>query len=607
MRRLGMGLFVLAWTVLLAPAARAAPCPNCFAVFLIPDTQWYTWAGTFGTTPADHLDLVTRYVCANRTSWAEPSTGKEMPILMVLQGGDMIQGGTAAAVAGQWDVLSDAFDNLDACSPVVPYVLAIGNHETEPRNFYQASTTSFQDHFGEGRWASYACSDPSDCDWDAGEWFVGGGDTVVANSRNNIDDWEAVLTNVVDGLFVPGDTIEWGVDGVGVVQAWQNGAKRLNFYKLSGSDPVLTDIVTTQGGGASGEIASGLVLEFTGTGPPTNEPGRHRVAAVRAPNGQRWLFMALELGFDMPPAIHPNENDDSAYLKNVLDDYAGVPTVYAHHSMFNFGGTFNNHTNYGCDSRFTTEPIWDALVEPYPQVMMTFNANGSSLGAREDEWVINTPLGYDVLGVFRNYAGAPPPAGWADGGAPAENNGWNAIAVFDPDAGEIRVRSYRIDDTDADGSYDGVPEATANLDMDFSGRPEVIVSYPFPDTRPASLDNCPTLPNPDQADTDDDGVGDACEAVPCQDGHDNDGDLLIDAADPGCRNPDWHTENPECDDGIDNDGDGRTDTADPQCGNAWQTSEAGNNRCGLGFELALLVPWLARGLRRRTEAARRRR
>ncbi len=86
----------------------------------------------------------------------------------------------------------------------------------------------------------------------------------------------------------------------------------------------------------------------------------------------------------------------------------------------------------------------------------------------------------------------------------------------------------------------------------------------------------------------------------CQDGVDNDGDTLIDMLDPGCRHPNWNTESPECDDGVDNDGDGRIDLADPQCGNAWQTRELGNNSCGIGFELTLLVPLLIRAMRRRS-------
>jgi hypothetical protein len=105
----------------------------------------------------------------------------------------------------------------------------------------------------------------------------------------------------------------------------------------------------------------------------------------------------------------------------------------------------------------------------------------------------------------------------------------------------------------------------------------------------------------------------ACFA--CDDNIDNDGDGFVDyPADPGCRNASSTTESPECNDRIDNDGDGKIDfdggasatqgavsgTPDPQCTVAWHGSEA-PVWCGLGFELALVIPVLeiARRHRRR--------
>ncbi|HVE95253.1 MAG TPA: hypothetical protein VNB24_10045 [Acidimicrobiales bacterium] len=71
----------------------------------------------------------------------------------------------------------------------------------------------------------------------------------------------------------------------------------------------------------------------------------------------------------------------------------------------------------------------------------------------------------------------------------------------------------------------------------------------------------------------------ACTAPPqCSDGVDNDGDVRIDTADPGCHtdgnaanaasfDPNDNDERnaPQCSDGIDNDGDVKSDTADPGC------------------------------------------
>ena len=89
----------------------------------------------------------------------------------------------------------------------------------------------------------------------------------------------------------------------------------------------------------------------------------------------------------------------------------------------------------------------------------------------------------------------------------------------------------------------------------------------------------------------------------CADGIDNDGDGLTDfLEDPGCGSPTGGVEDPECDDGVDNDGDGGIDwtgpagdgvDADLDCGGRGFGLEAAPPLCGLGFELALLLPALA--------------
>jgi hypothetical protein len=121
------------------------------------------------------------------------------------------------------------------------------------------------------------------------------------------------------------------------------------------------------------------------------------------------------------------------------------------------------------------------------------------------------------------------------------------------------------------------------------------------------------------------------DALPCDDGFDNDGDGWIDfdpttyadpgdettlpsgEGDPGCRDPSWSTETPRCQDGIDNDGDGMMDYdagrsangsadpagPDPECvGAPSRNSESPSSySCGLGAELALLLPpllWMRR-------------
>lgn len=85
--------------------------------------------------------------------------------------------------------------------------------------------------------------------------------------------------------------------------------------------------------------------------------------------------------------------------------------------------------------------------------------------------------------------------------------------------------------------------------------------------------------------------------LPCDDGSDNDGDGLGDMADPGCFAPEAPQESWLCDDKADNDGDGLIDLEDPNCVAPWIDSEVGG--CGLGAELALLLPLLARVRTRR--------
>ena len=233
MPRLLAAILVSIWTM--APSARALPCESCFAVFVMPDTQSYV-RDIYQPAGTAHLDLVTRYICENRLGWTEPSTGKQMAILMVAQLGDIVQDGANDI---EWQRADAAFDNLDACNPVVPYLAIVGNHDYVNVGRYHAEATGFNQYFGTSRWAPYQCADPADCDWDAGEWFIGGGDPIPTDSRNNVD------------LF---------------------------------------------------------------PGPATDQPGRHRAALIRAPNGQRFLFLGLEVAFDFPPADHPSEGVSTDWL-----------------------------------------------------------------------------------------------------------------------------------------------------------------------------------------------------------------------------------------------------------------------------------------------------
>jgi len=121
--------------------------------------------------------------------------------------------------------------------------------------------------------------------------------------------------------------------------------------------------------------------------------------------------------------------------------------------------------------------------------------------------------------------------------------------------------------------------------------------------------------------------------VACDDGADNDDDHLVDLADPGCRDVNYSKENPQCQDGLNNDGqagidfdggalldldpqDGFIDaqfnpatpavtSADPQCTSAWKNREkAAPPGCGLGLELGLVLPLVLPLWQRRRRAGR---
>jgi len=129
-------------------------------------------------------------------------------------------------------------------------------------------------------------------------------------------------------------------------------------------------------------------------------------------------------------------------------------------------------------------------------------------------------------------------------------SGLKLIASFDVKTGQVTVLTL---DFDADSSVHcnkghgcmlrPTIKVVGAQELDFDG-----------DGVPDTADNCPSVPNPDQADADGDGLGDACDS--CLSGPDSDADGICNAVDncPSDPNPDQSNV----------DGDGLGDVCDDQ-------------------------------------------
>ncbi|MGI8775363.1 MAG: thrombospondin type 3 repeat-containing protein [Actinomycetota bacterium] len=129
-------------------------------------------------------------------------------------------------------------------------------------------------------------------------------------------------------------------------------------------------------------------------------------------------------------------------------------------------------------------------------------------------------------------------------------NGLHIITSTGEDIVLARAEATADCVNDQDG--DGIPDDKDNCptvnnpdqkDTDGDGIGDACDDDDDNDGIPDDQDNCPTVFNPDQKDTDGDGIGDACDDTPgeelpqCSDGLDNDGDGFIDMEDPNCTSP----------------------------------------------------------------------
>ena len=279
-------------------------------------------------------------------------------------------------------------------------------------------------------------------------------------------------------------------------------------------------------------------------------------AAHRLTCGSREvLHLAIQWDADLPQYAEVLER-----AREILEEHADLPAILTVHAYLDRPGTSGATQGYTELYEAGGLHLWENLVKVSPNLFLVLSAHRIHTTTEPAAHVRARPrkTGSDVVETLFNAQ--------IVGSDPDKGEGWINFLRIDWEQDTIRYRAYSPmrDQTAREAGFD-----------------------------PLHTDGTVALAAPDA----------------CANGLDDDGDGLVDLADPGCAHAGDLAETTihrACDDGLDNDGDGGVDArltgGAPGCVHPAGASES-PMRCGLGFEAVAPLGVVA-ALRRRRRARR---
>jgi LPXTG-motif cell wall-anchored protein len=394
----------------------------------------------------------------------------------------------------------------------------------------------------------------------------------------------ALFGNEILGVdTAPGQSRHGPLDAVqtGLLDALCNGSGNQICLKVLTADSSTTDSGSTNHfgvahatlGGASG-IDAGVAESngnISGDGTCQTSHGDSQVADVKA-GGQAVASAA-------------KSSTDSKACRGADPQQTNTSSVVA------LGGTGVPIPAAGCDNG--TPDTVTGIPTLLPIVCNADDTNGSQTsapyGVRDalDAFVLattNTAAARAMTAGSESHAVAPAAGGGEQCSDGIDNDGDGLIDAADPDCHSDGNANNPGSYVPSDNSEAGGPQCSDGKDNDGDGLVDAADPGCHTD---GNANNAASYDATDDSEANGVTKGSSSGKPQCSDGIDNDGDGLVDAADPGCHS-DGNANNAasydagddneangngtegassgaQCSDGIDNDGDGLVDAADPGC------------------------------------------